>query len=273
MRVVRGSTVTLVTDPYDAAPTALSATVTRADGTELAAPAVAVSSVRAAVTLTAAVHTDLLDILSVAVVGTVNGAEVVARMSVDVVGAEIATVAALRQELGLGDSGRFPDPLLADYRDGYVDYCEQVAGRAFTPRLSIVDAVGRGARSLTLPVVDVSAVRAATIDGQTIDTSDLTILAGCMVARSGGWSSGRPVTLHVEHGKASMPARLTREIVRAVRRDLLARGAQAPSDTLWETIEGQTVRYATPDARAGRPTGLLALDAVLDHYTARALIS
>jgi hypothetical protein len=234
---------------------------------------VAVSGKLAALTLTAVDHTDTLDQLTVTVAATVDGAAAASTFAVDVVGSDLVSLAALRQEMGLSDSGRFPDWLLADYRDGYAEYVEQVCGRAFTPRYSIAHMVGRGARSLTLPYVDVTAVRSATVDGETVDLSTVTILAGCMLARSGKWPVGDPVEVHVEHGMTSPPPRLVREVVRAIRRDLLARGAQSPSDMLWETVDGNTVRYSTPDARAGRPTGVMALDAVLDRYAASGRIA
>jgi hypothetical protein len=258
---------------FDGTPSGPTASASRADGTALPNPAVTVSGKLASLTLTAADHTNLLDHLAVTVTASVDGVPAASTVGVDVVGSDLVTLGVLRQEMGLSDSGRFPDWLLADYRDGYAEYVEQICGRAFTPRYSVVHTVGRGARSLTLPHVDVTAVRSATIDGETVDLSTVTILAGCMLARSGKWPAGDPVEVHIEHGMASPPARLVREVVRAIRRDLLARGAQAPSDMLWETVDGNTVRYSTPDGRAGRPTGVMALDAVLDRYSAHGRIA
>jgi hypothetical protein len=61
--------------------------------------------------------------------------------------------------------------------------------------------------------------------------------------------------------------KLVREVKKAIRSELLGRGAQAPTNMLYEqTADGLTVRYSTPDWSAGRFTGTMTLDAAIQAY-------
>jgi hypothetical protein len=153
-----------------------------------------------------------------------------------------------------------------EYRDGMAEYVEHYCRRSFVPQFTIEHHWGAGGSCLPVFHAPVSAVRAATIDGDAIDVADIDILDGVVLHRDDGWTAGVPVVVEIEHGDPFPPARLVTAMVRAIRRDLLGRGAQSPSDMLWETVDGNTVRYSTADSTAGRPTGVLDLDAVLNEY-------
>jgi hypothetical protein len=256
-----------LTDPFDGTPSGSpSAVVVRADGTTATAPACAVTGTHVAVTLTAADQLDQLDRLEVTVTATVGGVPAVTGFAVDVAGADYMSLARLRREPGLGDTGRFPDWLLQDYRDGLAEYVERYCGWGFVPSFAVESHWGRGGDCLPAFHQPVTAVRSVTIDGDAIDADDVDIIAGSVLHLASGWTAGKPISVGVEFGETFPPARLVTAMVRCIRRDLLARGAQSPSDMLWETVDGNTVRYSTPDFAAGRPTGVLDLDAVLNAY-------
>jgi hypothetical protein len=268
MRAVVGSTVTVMSEPFDGTPVTPAAVVTRADGTTATAPSAAVVGTHVAVTLTAANHLDQLDQLDVTITATVGGAPQVVGFRVDAVGTDYMTLARLRREPGLSDVGRFPDWLLMEHRDGMAEYVERYCRQSFVPQFVIESHWGKGGTCLPAFHSPVSAVRAATIDGEAVDVADIDIIAGTVLHLDAGWTAGKPIVVEVEHGDPFPPAKIVTAMVRAVRRDLLGRGAQAPSDMLWETVDGNTVRYSTPDYDAGRPTGVLELDAVLNGYRA-----
>lgn len=267
MRVVRGSTLTVATDPFDATPSSPSAVVVNAAGTTLTAPSVAVSGDRVAVTLTAATHTATLDSLVVTVTAQVGGVPAVQTFAVDVVGGRYVTRGGLRSEPNLADEVRFPDALLDDTAAAFEDYVEEYVGVAFVPRYGTERHLGNGTYDLALDHVAPRAIRRVVIDGTVADPARFELVGGHILRALDDWFPlDVDVVVHLEHGEDRPPERLRSLVAREVRSDLLARSAQAPTQLLWETVDGNTVRYSTPDYRAGRPTGSLHLDAALNAY-------
>lgn len=271
MRVQQGTATVVVTDPFDATPTSVSATATRASTGAAISPAPSTSVVgdRVKVTLTAADHTNSLDDLLVVVSATVNSLATHQTFSVEVVGSHYVTLGALREEPQLNDSSRYPDMLLAEVRDEVEGYVEEAANVAFVPRYGSELHTGDGSTTLVLRHNKVRSVTAVTIDGVAQTVSDFELLDGDVLHRKSGlaYTWADPVTVKVTHGYDRPPAQLVRQVRKAIRTELLARGAQAPADRLWEqTADGLTVRFSTSDFGAGRFTGQQALDAAIHAY-------
>jgi len=268
VRVVKGATVQVLTDPYDATPSAPVAVAVTAAGTTLSpAPATSVSGDRVAVTLTAATHTANLDRLTVTVTATVATVPSVQVFTVDVVGSHYVTRAGLRTEANLADESRYPDPLLDDTRDAFEEYVEEYCGVAWVPSYGVEHHVGNGRSVLALDHVEPTAIRRVVVDGVVENPARFQIVGRHLVEwLDSSFDLDAPVEIHVEHGETRPPTRLRALVAREIRADLLSRSANAPTQLLSETVEGVTVRYSTPDYLANRPTGSLQLDAALNAY-------
>lgn len=276
MRVVKGTAVAVLTEPFDSTPSSVSVTAVRAsDGTTIGtAPTAAVSGDRVKVTLTAANHTNQLDRLTLTVSATVNSLATKQTILVDVVGGHYCTLGSLREEPRLDDTTRYPDALLAEVRDEITDYVERAASVAFVPMWGKENHIGDGTNLLVLRTNQVREVKSVAIRDVAQSVSDFELLNGDRLHRLSGvaFTTLYPVEITFEHGHDAPPTRLVREVKKAVRSELLARGAQAPTNALWEqTADGLTVRYSTPDWAAGRFTGTLTLDAAIHAYAAAAI--
>lgn len=265
MRAPKGSTITVVTDPFDGAPENPTVVVAREDGTVLAAPTATVEHHSVGVTLTAADHLDELDELTVTVTADTPGGVEVQDFTVDVIGSHWLTLGALRREPKLSDTAKVPDWLLRDYRDAIESYVEDLCNVAMIPSYGAERHRGRGQR-LTLDANEVTALRAVVIDGTAATLSDFTL--GAYDTVEGPFGTGTEVVVRFEHGLRRPPAKLRTEVLKAIRAELLRRGAETPTDKIRETSPegGVTIQYATPDPSAMRWTGMLTLDPVITEY-------
>jgi hypothetical protein len=272
VRVQKGEAVAAVTPPFDNTPSSVTAAVVRrSTGATLAVPTTTVSGQRVIATLTSADHTNALDVLDVTVSATVNSLATVQRFTVEVIGSHWFTLGEVRDEPSLNDQTRWPDALLAQFRDEICDFVERACLVRFTPHWGEEDHVGDGRSVLALRTSRPRDLRSVTIDGTAQTVSDLELLAhGVLRHNTGQFTYGEPVVVQVEHGHDRPPYQLAREVLAAVRSRLMARGAQAPKDLLWEqTADGLTVRYTTADPAAGRWTGLQHLDAAIAAWSDR----
>lgn len=272
MRVQRATAVTIYTEPFDAVPSSVSAAAVRQSTLAAISPAPTTSVVgqRVAVTLAAADHTNALDRLVVTVSATVNSQATKQEFEVDVVGSYYFTLGSLREEPNLNDINRFPDALLAEFRDEIEVFVEEACQVAFVPRWGTETQRGDGTNTLVLRTNQVRSLTSVKIDGVTQTVSDFEVLDGDIVHRRSGLSftTWDPVVLNFEHGHDRPPAHLVREMKNACRSRLLQRGAQSPRDRVWEqTPEGLTVRFSTADVRLGRWSGMSDLDAAITMYS------
>lgn len=266
MRAAKGSTIRVLSDPFvvphAAAPATLTAAVWRADGTALAAPVVSEVDGSALVTLTAADHLDMLDRLTVQIAATVDALPVTQVVEVDVVGSHWVTVASLRAEPKLSDEVRYPDHLVAQMRDEWEEYVEDQCNRRFVPGYDVDRTTSRGSGRFRLDVDRLRSVRTVIVDG----TPAAFTVSGDVVDVTG--AGGSSVEIHYEHGPDRPPAKLVREVRKAISRELTRRGAETPNDVISETSAdgGPTIRYSTPDPSAQRWTGIMSLDPVISQY-------
>ena len=273
MRVQRSNTVKFITEPFDGVPSSVSATLTRrSTGVAISpAPVCTVRDQRVVVTLLAASHTNSLDVLDLQVSATVDSVPVTMLEQIDIVGSHYVTIGSLRTEPKMDDASRFPDVLLAQVRDEIEEYVEESANVSFVPRWGEERHIGDDTSSLVLRTNQVRTITSLKIDGVSQTLGDFDLLYGDTVLRTSGLSftGWDPVVVQFEHGHDRPPARLIREIKKAIRSEVMSRGAQAPVDRLWEqTADGLTVRFSTADFSQGRFTGQLALDAAIHAFGA-----
>lgn len=271
MRVQQNTSVAVLTESFDDTPSSVAATVTSArTGAALAvAPTATVVGNRVKLSLTAANHTANLDKLLVTVTATVDSLATKQVVAIDVVGSHFCTIGALREEPKLDDKSRFPDALIAEIRDEVESYVEEAAGRSFVPMFGSERHIGDAGNTLVLRHNAVRELVSVTVDGTAQSLTNFELLLGDQLHAKGGFPflNAEPVVVNLEHGEDRPPVKLVREVKKAIRGELLSRGAQAPRDLLWEqTADGNTVRYSTPDFNAGRYTGNLSLDAAINAY-------
>jgi len=268
MRVARGSTVDVLTDPFNAAPTGTpTAVCTTADGQELSpAPVCTVVGSSVSIRLLAASHTDELDRLLVSVDAVVDSLPATAEVEVEVIGSLIVTRGALRAEPGMTDLTRFPDQLLDEVIDEWSEHVEDLCNVRFTPGYDIEHHRGTGLGFLLLEHNAPRVIRAVWIDGELVAGTRYTLdpSAG-FLELEGTFPRGAAVEVHLESGLDRPPPKLSRELKKVCRSEVFSRGAQAPSNAISETSPdgGVSIRYSTPDPAAGRWTGYLTLDPLI----------
>ena len=168
------------------------------------------------------------------------------------------------------------DQRLADFADAAVtaqiaafkEIAESYRGVAFeTTTATAVKVPGRADRKLATPHLKLISLSAASLDGTALtsdERADVTIWADeGILERAAGWSATQ-VSLTYTHGYASPPAAVLDACTEYVLCVLRARASGVSRNTLSEATEAGTTRYSTPDWYAGRPTGWLEVDRLLN---------
>jgi hypothetical protein len=149
---------------------------------------------------------------------------------------------------------------------------ERYTGVAYTPRTATATLRGTSMRTLVLPHVEVSAVSAIAIDGIAFTSGQLaevTIWTGDgFLERLSAWC-GTKVTVTYTHGYATPPPTVLDACTEYVLSMLRARASGVSRNVLSESTEAGTTRYSTPDWNAGRPTGWLEVDRLLNSLENR----
>ena len=176
------------------------------------------------------------------------------------------TVDQVRESPLLDNVERFPDALIDSLVEEFEGLAERFRGVAYEPREVSVMLPGVVGVSLVLPHRLVSAVSAGSVAGTAFtqdDMNDLTIWPDMgVVERSAGWDG--PVALTYTHGFAEPPAGLLRACREYVRAKALEHTGNQPRNAISYTDDsGYSYRESTADWAAGRPTGLLVVDAIL----------
>lgn len=292
MRVLKGSDVTVTsptfvdTDgetPKDATGTP-TVTVTRDDGTTLTAPSVSSEGTdtgQYTTVLTAATHTTRVDLLTLTWTGTVGGATQVYEQEIEVVGAHIVTLNELRSMDGLNDSAKVTSDLLRELRDEFADRAEEYCGTSFVPRYRRDVLKGNGNVNLLLSRSFPTSIFSAYSTDTSGVVTDFTVTnwnpqdSGVLVTDGDALTSTvygeRNLTVAYEYGLASCPPSIKRACKDYVRAKALEQGSRIGRDLIRETTpDGFSQQWSTPDPAAGRPTGLLDVDAALNSFGRRA---
>jgi hypothetical protein len=182
------------------------------------------------------------------------------------VAAPYTTAATVRSQVPpLVNPDNFSDELLDSYIAEFEGICEEYRGVAFTPRdTSETVLLGRsGAVLLTWP--QVRSIASVTVDGTALTPEQY---EADLSGRIFGLAGKRAVVAY-SHGFDPPPAppygpAVVRATVQYVRAVALADQSNVGRDVIAQTYEGMTLRYSTPDKRAGRPTGFVEVDRLLN---------
>lgn len=260
MRVAVGETAAIVVTCSDTV-TGHVVDVVALDGTVKVSPTATPSGATVTIPLDQTYTTDL-DTLTVTLTAVLGSKVETHQVTIEIVGSHWLSIPQLRAEQGLDDPIRYPDGLIADVRDEWADYLDDLCGRAFVPRL-VRETHPAGRIVVRHP--DPRQIVAATIDGVDMTTPPAVAPDGVT-----GLTAVRDAILYVSTWyRSTPPPMLVREARKAIGRELLMRSAVSQHDRISETFgEGGTIRYSTPDPRAGRWTGMLSLDPVITQYQA-----
>lgn len=196
--------------------------------------------------------TGALDLFDVAFSASVDGVLRVQRVPVSVVERDVVSVA---------DVMALPSMAGADVHevawlcDALTERAEEYVGRALVGQMvaAQVDLVAGCDLVLDRPIRTIQRV-----------VQDAGAVAGVRLVSewvvSGSWVTG-PGEAVYRPQVIPWSSDVSRTLASAVRREYLARGANAPVDTLSETFDGRTVRLAQPGR--DKPTGTLAADTAL----------
>ena len=202
MRVVAGSDVEVLSPVFvgpdgetaatlDATPTC---TVVDGAGTALAAPVVTSAGVGIyAAALTAAVHTALLDTLTLTWTGTVGGKVQRATQTVQVAGGVFVALSTLRQVPALDNTDKYPTATLRMAREEFEEIAEQYLKVAFVPRAARETITGTGQCHLVLAHPMPRAIRSITVDGTTVDVATVRVDDAGWITRGDAWPRGSVV--------------------------------------------------------------------------------
>lgn len=250
--------------------------VTRDDGTVLDAAVVTDATgtgvYQAALTTT---HTSRLDRLTLTWTGTVTGLGVqVLTQYVDVVGGFYLSVPDMRGFHGLSNLSFSAEALRAAC-SAFEDIAERYCGRAFVPRYRSETVRGSGTVRVLLdrhPVRSIVSASAVDLAGVVtpfdvtywqVDGTGMVVTDGDVLTSASYGEAN--LTIRYIHGEPGPTSELRAMCGVWVARQMLVERSQVPRDALSVTSpDGFSTRYSTPDWAAGRPTGILEVDAVLN---------
>jgi hypothetical protein len=282
MRILVGSDTAITSPPFVGAdgetPTACDSdpTVTVVDHAGVAMSAPTAELVDGAdgvykVKLTHGEHAARLDILTITWTGTVDGDTQVLVNEVDVVGAFYATLPSIRQMDGMEDPNKYPVAELRRVRDIFEGVAERYRGVSYVPRLKVEAVKGGAWCSTSTFLVDElypRALRSITVGETTADLTgwlfnDYGLLYNDVASVS--WGAGETARIAYEYGRDRPPEAIADACREYVRSTLLKSTSGVDRDIIWQSFDGgPTNRYSTPDWAAGRPTGWIDVDRLLN---------
>ena len=277
-RIVRNRSATLLktfyADGVPADPTGSpTVTVTRqSDGTTVTAGAITNEPATGtwSVTIPATSNT-LLDTLTVDWSATVNGIPQEYVDTVEVAGDVLFTVADARAVKPLDNATDYPTPAILAMRTLVEESLEDVCGVAFVPRYRRTTLNGDGGTTVMLDRPMVRAIRTVTIDGTTINPSDVAVTPTGVLYHAGRWAKGTSnITVTYEHGHPYPPARVAHAALRLAKR-WLVEGPVDDRATAMSNEEG-TFQLVTPGMR-GAMFDLPEVNAVVQQYSLAVMVA
>lgn len=184
------------------------------------------------------------------------------------------SAAALRGAVSvLADTTKFPDVVLTDLVSEFEKIAEDYRGAAFETRTVTGEEhlVTRPRRTLGLGNVFVRTVTSLTVDGTSMTGggADYYIDKAPGIIRFVAGLTGTNQTVLVSYTHSiSTTATAYPQLIRAcreyVRSCALSDRSGVPRDVIAQSLDGGYTRYSTPDKDAGRPTGWLEVDRLLN---------
>lgn len=248
---------------------AVTVTVKRLDGTQIAGSPFAAVHGATGVYSFDLPPAALPDFYTVDWAGNVNGANVIVRDQVEVVGGFLLTIAAARKvHAQLKSTTAFTGAELADARTKVEQEAERVSGHAFVPRFARYALDGNGRAYLALPDTYLRAVRAVTIGGTVLAADSLAAIVAKpsgVIYRPGGWPWGQAnVLVEYEHGMAAAPGDVEDAALLRLRSRLSMGKSAIPDRAIsWTVQEGGVYRLGVAGPRS---TGIPEVDAAYLGY-------
>ena len=168
----------------------------------------------------------------------------------------------------LDNTTDFPEATLTALVAEFEELAERYRGRAYRPRSVVVTVPGTTSNTLLLDYIDVSAVTAATIDGDAIDEEAVTVWPDGRLVRSAGWGTCESqVVVTITHGADEPPPAVLRACREFVRAKATAARGNLPRDVPRQ-LTGNDAGYIAPIPPAnwtgGAPTGIKVVDDALN---------
>lgn len=276
-RILAGTPATLSVvfheDGVPSAPGAVTATITRLDGTAIATDAATTAGGTGEFTYTlTAEQTAGLDVLTVtwesADFGTVT-------TTAEIVGARLFTLAEARATDGgaMSNPTRYPDDVVEEARRRIEDAFEEICGVSFIPRVTQKYLNGNGTVLLMLPV-DATAIRSVETRSGTTWTAFATDDLEDVILESWGgltrelrgiWPRGtRNVRVTYEHGYPEPPLEIKRAGLMLLRDSTVASNIDQRAMSYSDGIG--TLRFITPGLSKGAWFGVPDVNAILQRY-------
>lgn len=180
------------------------------------------------------------------------------------------TVAEVKRRVGRTASSAvldgYSDTDIAELVTELEETVEEYRGVAFVTRTATeVHRVPRATCELVLHQPLVQAVTSLTIDGTVISSSLYEPDADEGIIRyDSAFSPDYPATVVYTHGYTAVPARLKRATALYVQEVASLEASGTGRNLLSQNFDGGSTRYSTPDPMAGRPTGWLEVDRLLN---------
>jgi hypothetical protein len=246
-------------------PGTVTVTVTRWDGTELAADAATAGTGTDARTynLTPATHTALLDRLRIDWESPSKGVQT---SYVEVVGGFLFSISEFRA-LGTAyaNTTNYPAETVADMRTTVEQALEDACNRAFVPRYELETVNGEYGRLVRTRWPKVRTVRSVTVDDVAGTVADYVALREGMLYASGYWTVGYGnITVGYEHGDSSPPMRIKRAALILAKRWITPGAA----DDRAINVSNETGTYALFQAGVrGHQFDVPEVQAAVDQYS------
>lgn len=178
----------------------------------------------------------------------------------------ILTASDVRAQVGkpLEDAGRFTDELLDALIAEFTEVAEQYRGVAYEPTTIAGEThfVPRPVTRLTLRHALVRLVDTVIVNSTVTTAYDVDLRAGIL------WlpiPEASTVAVTYSHGYDEPPSAVLRACREYVRSCALTDRSGVPRDVIAQSFgDGSYTRFSTPDMRAGRPTGWLEVDRLLN---------
>lgn len=249
-------------------PSSATCTVYDGAGTEVLASGAATVVGGGSGKTTRAVDLDELDVYSIEWVATVSGDDRVQTTQVEVVGALPVTLEFLRSRYrDLGDTTKHPATELLPTLWRAVERLERAMQVAFTPRARRLTMSGDGSTLLILPVFELTAVYALSVDGVAVSVADLEVESTGLVSFSDGrrFAAGtKNIDVYFEHGWESCPGPVQDAVCAyAAHLAIPDNGAVPTRATTMATDMGQ---FRLSVAGRDGETGLPEVDAVISSW-------
>lgn len=250
---------------------AVTVTITKGDGSTLVATTPATRVGAGVYSYTGDAVADL-DHLSFTWAGEFSGRDRSEVDYADIVGGFVVSLAELRTQPNLGDTSKFTTDELRRARDWFETLAESYCGVAFTRRYRRVRVSGMGEYDIDVGVPLAAQLLSARVYSDPVTYTAFTaseladVVPTALGFRRGlsTWPFGSAnVVVELTHGYAETPADVRDAALIAIRNKLLEDNTGRPAYAVADGAGGVT-RYSTPGP--GRPTGIFAVDEVLNRY-------